>query len=216
MKRISILFLCLLLILSMTACHKSAGDEETTENTSKTAGATEQKEAESTTKSGKSSVVEKGDYVELTLPASYYDGVSEEDIKKASQESGYKKCTINQDGSVTYTMTKAQRQELLDEMKETIDGTITSITTGESATGAITSVKYNKDMTKFNIYVNGDSYTQMTTLNAILFYTSGSYYQTINGVAEEDVEITVQFIDNETGEVYDTETYSDYLKTFNS
>ena len=221
MKRfIALLLSVLMLAACFAGCHKDTEEAEdstaTAEETTKASKDTT--DLDSTTKkskSGKSSVKEvDGNYVEVTFPSSYYSGYDEEDIIAASEESGYKSCKVNKDGSVTYTMTEDQLQELKDEMQDTIDDTIASITTGDSATGTISKVKYNKDMSKFNVYVDGDSYSEMTTLNAILFYTSASYYQTISGVAEEDVDITVNFIDKDTDEVLDTETYADYLAMY--
>ena len=44
--------------------------------------------------------------VDITLPASFFENQSEEEIKEQALENGCTECVINDDGSVVYTMTK--------------------------------------------------------------------------------------------------------------
>ena len=110
MKRLLAAILVLAMVLSLCAC----GEQKTTSQN-------EQPPAESmadTTDSSESTAIEVDEgllNVEVTLPASFFEDESEEEIKAAAEENGFSKCTINEDGSVTYKMTKAKHKEMLAE-----------------------------------------------------------------------------------------------------
>ena len=59
--------------------------------------------------------------------------LAEEDIKAAAAENGFKDCTINEDGSVTYKMSKSKHKEMLNDLKSSFDESIASLLEGESA-----------------------------------------------------------------------------------
>ena len=59
--------------------------------------------------------------VDVTLAASFFEDQTEEEIKAEAKENGYSDCKINDDGSVTYTMSKKKHAEMLDEMKTSFD-----------------------------------------------------------------------------------------------
>ena len=51
--------------------------------------------------------------VELTLPAGFFEGQSEEDIIASGKAEGIKEVKVNEDGSVYYKMSKKDHNEML-------------------------------------------------------------------------------------------------------
>lgn len=150
--------------------------------------------------------------VELTLPAGFFEGKSEDEIIKAAKDEGIKEVKVNEDGSVYYKMSKKHHKKMLEEMKEGIDETINEISNGEDYP-SIKEVTYNQDLTEFNLKVEREAYDQGLESFAIYgLILSGMYYNIFNGVAEDDVEIKFNFIDEATNKVYDTSIYPDDLE----
>ncbi|MBQ9976259.1 MAG: hypothetical protein IJP16_07085 [Clostridia bacterium] len=190
MKKILIVMLTLILAVSLIAC-------------------TDKKEKEG---SGESINVDEGLlFVDVTIPAAFFEDMTEAEIKEEAKEEGYKNCVINEDGSVTYTMTKLQHKEALREYKEEIDENIDDMLNGEDQASSFVSIDYNDTMTKFDIYVDSSLYSDWDSLYALTFYFSGMLYQAIDGVAEEDIDVEVSFIDNETKEVLDSGSYKEFM-----
>ncbi len=150
-------------------------------------------------------------FVDVTIPAAFFEDTTEAEIKEEAKEEGYKSCVVNEDGSVTYTMTKLQHREALREYKEEIDENIDDMLNGDDQASSFVSIDYNDKMTKFDVYVDSSLYSDWDALYALTFYFSGMLYQTLDGVAEEDVDVEVNFIDNETKEVLNSGTYKEFM-----
>src|SRR5690606_39103557 len=70
--------------------------------------------------------------VEITLPASFFEGKDiDEMITEAKEEEGVKEVTKNDDGSITYKLTKERHKEMMDEMKKEIDTSIEEMKSGD-------------------------------------------------------------------------------------
>lgn len=149
--------------------------------------------------------------VEVTLPASYFEDETPEEITAGAKDAGMISCVVNDDGSVTYKMTKAKHRELLSELKAEIDNSINDMLTGDTAIASFKSVEYSDDMTQFKVFVDADQYTDWDSLYVMTFYLLGGYYQAFCGISSQDVEVIVQFIDEATGEVLDTGSLQDFL-----
>jgi len=190
MKKILIVMLSLILAVVLIACTDKKGNE----------------------KSGESINVDEGLLlVDVTIPAAFFEDTTEAEIKEEAKEEGYKSCVVNEDGSVTYTMTKLQHREALREYKEEIDENIDDMLNGDDQESSFVSIDYNDKMTKFDVYVDSSLYSDWDALYALTFYFSGMLYQTLDGVAEEDVDVEVNFIDNETKEVLNSGTYKEFI-----
>ena len=157
--------------------------------------------------------VEKGlANVEITLPAGFFEGQKDEDIIAAAKEKGIKEVKVNDNGSVYYKMSKKNHTKMLDEMKEGIDESIKEISSGEDYP-SIKEVTYNEDLTEFNLKVERESYDQgMESFVVYGLILSGMYYNIFNGVAEDEVKIKFNYIDEATNEIYETSIYPDELE----
>ena len=119
--------------LLLTAC---GGQKETEEN------------------AGDSLDVEKGVFnVDVTLPASFFEDSTEEEIITKAKESGITEVVINEDGSVTYTMSKSKHKEMMKGMGDSVVSTIDEIVNSGNYT-SIKEISYNEDFTEFNVRVN--------------------------------------------------------------
>ena len=138
--------------------------------------------------------------VEITLPADFFDGETDADIVADADEKGFSKCVVNEDGSVTYTMTKAKRNEMLKEMEEgfeeTADELINDVEEGPSP---FTEITHNKGFKLIEMKAN-DNYGGFDGLAMYSMLMMGAYYQMFDGVSSEELDVTVKVIDKDSGE----------------
>ena len=148
---------------------------------------------------------EAADEAEFTLPAVFFDGMTEEEIQSDAKEDGYKSCVVHEDGSVTYTLSHEKQEELLLEYKGRINDLIKELVGSQNSEfDAISKIEYNKDVTEFRIYVNWDKYTSRDHMISTNFFISGGLYQLIAGVDEKKIDVVVNYVDEESGEILDT------------
>ena len=145
----------------------------------------------------------------VTIPATFFEDTSEDEIKAAAEEAGFQSYKINSDGSVTYTMTKAKHQEMLNEYAASINEYIDGLLNGDEETKVegFSNIESNDDYSQINIYVDKDTYTIWDMMYALSFYIQGGYYQMFSGVSPENVDVEVNFIDNVSGDIIDSGSY---------
>ena len=145
--------------------------------------------------------------VEVTLPAGIFEGQSEENIAANAEEAGYSSYAINADGSVTYTMSKAAYDTVLQEMRDGTDEAIQDAVNQNP--DVFTSITYNSSMTTFDVTVNRAAYDGSMEAGMIGFTLglSGMFYQMFEGVPTEDQQVLTNFIDASTNEVFDTQKW---------
>lgn len=161
MKKITILLISVLLLLSLAAC-SSAQDKMP---------------------------------MEITLPASLFEGLSESEIQADAVEHGYESCTVNQDGSVTYVMTGAKHRAALEDYREQIDEKIVELFHSEERHDAFHDIEHNEDFTQLDILVNLEEYTEDDNVHALDFYRLCAFYQAFSGIAYTDIDVVIHFRD---------------------
>lgn len=149
---------------------------------------------------------------ELTLPASLFTDMTEDEIVSAAEAAGYTSCTVNKDGSVTYTMTTAKYKEILEEMRISAEDSVAALLEGDSAVPSFKDIQYNNIFSQYEVYVDSETYTTWDAMYALVFYMDGMYYQMFSGVPQDEIEIEVSFIDSESGETLDEMCYSEYIR----
>ena len=205
MRKFFAAFLAIAMMLSLCAC--GGQKDETTSTPAEENVATDTEEKENDNTSGAIEVDEGLLNVEITLPATFFEESTEEEIIAAAEEKGFSKCTINEDGSVTYKMTKAQHKEVLAELKADLDESIASMINGEDAVESFQKIEYSEDFSKFDVYVNRETYTAFDSLYVLAFYISGAYYQAFDGKDINTIDVVVNFIDNATNETFESSSY---------
>lgn len=149
--------------------------------------------------------------VEVTLPASMFEG-EDVDASIAEVEKEGIKATKNEDGSVTYKMSKSKHKEM---MKELETGIIESIEDMKNNIDfvSIQEITYNKSFSEFTMVV--DQATYENSMDSFVIFglgLSGMYYQLFNGADVEDYRVKIIVKDKTTDEVMEEVIYPDSLQ----
>jgi len=154
--------------------------------------------------------VDKGVFsVEITLPASLFEGEDIDEVIAEAKEDGVSDVTVHDDGSLTYKMSKSKHNEMMREMKDDLLEYIEETKNSEDYK-SIKDITHNKVFSEFTLLVDQEAFeNSFDGFAALGLGMSGLYYQLFDGVAPDDYEVTV-FIENlNTGEVFDTIVYPD-------
>jgi len=148
----------------------------------------------------------------ITLPISFFEGQTFEEIQNSAKKNkDIKSCTQNADGNIICTITEKGYNELLAEIKKSVDDTLLSMTEGEEQVESFVSIKYNDTLSQFDVYVDPSKYSEWDSLSVLAFYTVGAMYQTVSGVPSEKIDVVVNFINNETHEVFNSGSFKDMI-----
>ena len=135
--------------------------------------------------------------VEITIPADYVKN-ADTSISNA-KDSGFK-VTENDDGSLTYKLSKSQHAELVKNISDGIqESTQELLDSGDYPT--IKDIQYNDDYTEADVIVDYDEYMNSWdgfALYAIAYFVPA--YQIYNGVEPDDVNTIISVVDEESGE----------------
>lgn len=231
-KRVGLTTLLFLLLSSVIlGCSKSAEEsnasqetahEETTqgnqeetaekESQEKDAAPKEDTAQEEASKDDQSIKVDKGIMnVEITLPASVFQNQDKEAVIQQAKESGVKEVIENDDGSITYKMSKSVHDQMLKSMKEDLVKTIEEMkTSGDFA--SIKDITHNETFTEFTLSVQQDAYEN--SMDGFAVYglgLSGMIYQLYDGAEPDKTKVTIHVKNADSGEVFDTIVYPDSL-----
>jgi len=150
--------------------------------------------------------------VDVTIPASFYQEEGEEMTQEKVDEivatSNFKSGVLNDDGSVTYTMSKNQHAEFLQTLKDSIQESVDGLINGDNAIESFTKITFNENLSEFDVYVDSAKYSAFDSLSALAFYIAGQYYQLFDGIAYDDTEVVVNFINKDTEDVIDSGSLS--------
>lgn len=212
MKKAISLILAAALLLSLTACSgkQSGGDtsQEKTQDASVSTGGGFQEENSSEYNNSDDGInVDSGFLnVTITVPASFLgEDFSQEDVEQAVQEGGYKSGTLNEDGSVTYVMSKSKHQELMSRIRESIDSSLAEMAGSESYPD-IVSVTANDNYTQYIVKLSADEVSIEMSFLPLEFYIFSGMYHAFNGTEAENINI--QFM-NEAGDILEESNSSD-------
>lgn len=148
--------------------------------------------------------------VEITISKDFLGTeVTQESLDQSLAENGFDSATLNDDGSVTYKMSKKKHKEFLDELKKSLEETCNNLINGEDAVESFERITFNDDMTKFDVYVDKASFSDWDSFSTLGFYMYGSYYQAFSGVKGEDIDVEVNYIDKDTDEIITSSKLSD-------
>lgn len=128
-------------------------------------------------------------FVSITLPADIVgEEVTQESLDAKAGEN-YISAKLNDDGSVTYKMTKKQHKEMLDGMVESIDQSLQELV--DSDQYAFADIKHNSDYTSFDVTLDTNELGMTESFMIIAFYMYGGIYGLFSG--HEADNITVNF-----------------------
>lgn len=118
--------------------------------------------------------------VTVTIPADIAgEDVTQEELDADAGET-YQSATLNEDGSVTYKMTKKQHRAMMDSIVEAFDESIQELV-NDDETYTFTEIKHNKDFTSFDLTVDADDVGFNETFAVYVFFIYGGMYGTFSG-----------------------------------
>lgn len=144
--------------------------------------------------------------VELTIPADFVGEKTQDDLDAVATENGYKSITLNADGSATYVMTKAQHQEMLDEMATSINDSLAELIGSEDYPN-ITAITANDNFTEFTITTKSTELDMNESFSVMMFYMYGGMYGIFSG--EQADNIHVDFVNADSGEIISSSNSAD-------
>lgn len=208
MKKLTSLMMAAALAVSITACGATA-------NTNAAASSATDKST-ATAEAGNETVTIT--YPEYMIPGVMSDSTDEERMKAAKEfckvlldSEGVLEAKPCADGSVIATMTREAHKKSLDDLKASINETFADYF-DDGDESDFSDYTYNDDMTVFTVNMDAD-YESPYTTEAMLFGISAEGYQALNGV--EKPKVTINYVDEKTGNVLGTLTYpDDYDKIF--
>lgn len=137
------------------------------------------------------------------------DEVDYDEIIREAKEEGIKEVTKNEDGSVTYKMSKAKHKEIMKEMNDEILEYFDEIVNDEDI-ASIKDISSNKSFTKVEVIVDRDKFENSLDGFAVLGIAFQSmFYQVFDGVNPDEYKTTVNYKDAETQKIFDTIVYPD-------
>lgn len=134
--------------------------------------------------------------VDITFPASFVnmggEEMTQEKVEGLAKENGYLSGKLNEDGSVTYSMTKLKQQEMLDSAKKSFDDSIKQ-TLADYPT--VKSVTRSDDFSEIKIEISEQDMS--TGFLGLGFSMSAYFYQLLDG---REFATEVVYVDANTGE----------------
>lgn len=203
--------------LVLTSCGNSANEgsqPSTPESTNATNDSPESGSGSSNTESGDLSDLDAlGDIeveenlftVKLTIPAEYIGETTQEELDAGAQEYGYQ-ITLNDDGSATYLMTKAQHKEMLADLAAQINNSLDELV-GSDNYPNFTDIKANSNFTEFTVTTKSTELDMVESFSVMSFYIYGGMYNIFTG--EEVSNIHVDFVNADSGEIISSADSSD-------
>ncbi|WP_226654789.1 hypothetical protein [Pseudalkalibacillus hwajinpoensis] len=150
--------------------------------------------------------------VEITIPASMLEDENPEEAIASAKEQGVKEVTENEDGSLTYKMSKSVHKEMMKEITTTIDETVEETKNSEDYV-SIKDITYNDSFTKFTIVVDQEAYeNSLDGFATLTLGMSGMIYQMYDGADPEKYTVTIALKDEASGEIFDEILYPEALE----
>lgn len=145
--------------------------------------------------------------VEVTIPSSFLEGEDKEEVIAEAEDAGVSEVEENDDGSLTYKMSKSTHKEMMGEIKTSIQETIDEIVNDEDY-ASIEDITANDSFSKFTLSVNQEEYeNSLDGLATFSLAVSALYYQLFDGVDADDYDVEILMENIETNEVFDSVVY---------
>ncbi|ARK32300.1 hypothetical protein [Halalkalibacter krulwichiae] len=205
-KNVTWLFI-VLFIAFLAACGQPQADEELdADEVAEAPG----EEEEATEEDEQSVEVDRGLLnVEITIPPMMLEDQDIDQVIADAKEAGVKEVTENEDGSLTYKMSRSTHNEMMSEMREGIEANIEEIKQSDDYP-SIADVRSNQSYSEFTLVVDQEAFeNSFDGFAALGLAMTGMYYQIFNGDDPDKIDVTIHLENAETGEVFNTTVYPD-------
>ena len=159
MKKAFVIAAAVLLIVSLSSCSggssgpvSSGGEESPSSSQPASIGDPSQPEA-----SAQPEIPAQNGDVSINLPGDFFESDPDFDPSAYAQKQGFIGAAVNEDGSVTVTMTKERQQELLTDLREEIENAFEELA-GGSATPYVTNITCDENFTQIVMEVEREAY----------------------------------------------------------
>ncbi|GAA0307963.1 hypothetical protein GGQ92_002579 [Gracilibacillus halotolerans] len=205
MKKILFILLSLIFVAACGSTEESSSSETEQEEEKTAVESTEEEEA-SDIEVDKNLLS-----VEIDIPANMVDDI--ETTIAQGEEEGFE-ITENDDGSLTYKMSKSRHKELMTDMRTNFEETFNEFVNSEEFP-SIQDIQPNKDFTEFTMVVDKNLYEEsFDGFASITLGMAGAMYIVFDGqTPSDDFNILIDIEDAETGEVFDTIKFPEDLNT---
>ena len=122
--------------------------------------------------------------VSLTVPADLAQNITQETID-AGIGTQYQSAIRNEDGSITYKMTKAQHQAMVEQLAISFDSSLQELVDDENH--MISNITRNNDFTIFDVTLDGTELAMSDAYTAFGLYMYGDMFGVFNGSRPEHV-----------------------------
>ncbi|MBO7681559.1 MAG: hypothetical protein J6T17_02260 [Clostridia bacterium] len=148
--------------------------------------------------------------ISVTLPPDFFAGANRDEIIAEAEAEGFDSCVVNNDGSVTYTMNREKQASILSDFKREIDSSISNLTTTGTSYKNIT---YNDTVTSFDVRVDKNAFaaSEDDQSYAVALFMLGGYYQMFSGIPSDQVDVTLNFIDDQSGQTFGSVSYQEAM-----
>lgn len=145
--------------------------------------------------------VDKGLFdVTITFPADFATDITQEEIDQQVADGKVHSGQINEDGSVTYVMSKDQHKAIVDAISESIQSTLDGMVGTEDYPN-FTAIDHNEDYTSFTVKTTtkpGETAIS-DSMSVLIFATCGQTYGIVSGDIPENIH--VDFVNADSGEL---------------
>lgn len=190
MKRILSILTAVAILLTLTACGSKNKNADN---------------SNASTEPTKSNIVDENLLtVDITIPASMFseENPATDKLTQKQIDYGFKSAKINDDGSVTYTMSKSAFNKYKKDLKANTESYLNSL---NKDFPSVTSVEFNDDFSEIKINVNRTEYkNNMDFMCITAAGLNANFYQ---AYTNEKIITNISTIDDSTGEVIDSATY---------
>lgn len=132
--------------------------------------------------------------ISLTVPSYFATDATQDKLNETAQELGYEAMTLDEEGNITYIITKEQHQEMISNLRMGIDNALQGMV-GKGAFKKISSIEANEDMTYIKVVLNSKSIDTNTSLSLIQLKSYSTMYYVFSG--NFDSQLTVEYYDFE-------------------
>ncbi|MBA2939076.1 hypothetical protein HZF08_12230 [Paenibacillus sp. CGMCC 1.16610] len=150
--------------------------------------------------------------VKVTMPSNMFNGANLDEVIAKAKADGVSEVVKNDDGSLTYTMSKAKHSEMMKQMETTLLKNIDDIKTSGNFK-SIKDITSNKSLSEFTITVDQNAFkNSMDGMAGLGIAMTSMFYQLFNGASADNYKVTISLKDAETGAIFNTIVYPDALK----
>ena len=140
--------------------------------------------------------------VEITIPADLASDTDDLLTDFSEMGIGLSDLTVNSDGSVTYRISRGDHRRLMAELRQDLREAFDDAVDEYDSVRSITS---NNDFTRFEIVVDRPGFeNSFDGFVVIAIMISASFYAIFDGIDTDDMRFEMNFVDESTGEVFET------------